>query len=240
MTLFLWAVQCNVIKTKYIKGKIDNIQQNCNCWLCGVRDETVNHIVSEYIKLERKEFKTRHDWMEKVIHWKSCKGLKFDHTNKWTNWNSSERIHHHVVLLAQISLTLSRNLSLLSIASFRSSRKHLVPVQSYCRYVLAGRPTPARPCEGIHWRTSLTSSPLLFQQYPSCFIRLITIVLEMGGWWPYSCCFVGCCFRDLLNIACNSLMQLPSSFFLYTLKSALLYEHDHCLEQNAFYFIREV
>ena len=31
----------------------------------------------------QKEYKTRHDWVEKVIHWELCKKLKFDHTNKW-------------------------------------------------------------------------------------------------------------------------------------------------------------
>ena len=35
-----------------------------------------------------------------------------------------------------------------------------------------------------------------------------------GGRWPYSCCFVGCCLRDLLNIARSILVKLPSSFFL--------------------------
>ena len=30
-----------------------------------------------------KEYKTRHDWVSKVILWELCKKLKFDHTNKW-------------------------------------------------------------------------------------------------------------------------------------------------------------
>ena len=39
------------------------------------------------------------------------------------------------------------------------------------------------------------------------------MVFEMGGMWLYSCCFVRCCFQDLLNIACSTLVQLPSRFF---------------------------
>ena len=35
----------------------------------------------------------------------------------------------------------------------------------------------------------------------------------MGGRWPYSCCFVGCCFQDLFNTARSILVQFPSSFF---------------------------
>ena len=34
-------------------------------------------------KLARKEYKTRYDWVVKVIHWELCKKLKVDHTNKW-------------------------------------------------------------------------------------------------------------------------------------------------------------
>ena len=29
------------------------------------------------------EYKTRHDWVGKVIHWEMCEKFKFDHTNKW-------------------------------------------------------------------------------------------------------------------------------------------------------------
>ena len=47
------------------------------------RDETINHIIKECIKLERKKAKTRHNWVDKVIHRELCKKLKFDHTNKW-------------------------------------------------------------------------------------------------------------------------------------------------------------
>ena len=39
------------------------------------------------------------------------------------------------------------------------------------------------------------------------------MVLEMEGKWPYSCCFVGCCFQDLFNIVRNILVQFSSSFF---------------------------
>ena len=41
--------------------------------------------------------------------------------------------------------------------------------------------------------TSLMSSSLLLQEYPTCLVRLILIVFVMGGRWPYTCCFVGCC-----------------------------------------------
>ena len=76
------AAQSNIIKTNYIKVKIDNMQLNSKCRLYGERDEMINHI-SECSKLVQKEYKTRHDWVEKVIHWELCKKLNFDLTIKW-------------------------------------------------------------------------------------------------------------------------------------------------------------
>ena len=34
-------------------------------------------------KLAQKEYKTRHDWVGKVIHWEMCRTFQFDDTNKW-------------------------------------------------------------------------------------------------------------------------------------------------------------
>ena len=63
------------------------------------------------------------------------------------------------------------------------------------------------------------SSSLLLQQCPTYLVHLILIVFMMGGRWPYSCCFVGCCLQDLFNIACSILVLLPSSFFSIRLVS---------------------
>ena len=41
------------------------------------------------IKLAQKEYKTRHNWVGKVIHGKMSKKFKFDHTNKWYMLNSA-------------------------------------------------------------------------------------------------------------------------------------------------------
>ena len=76
------AAQNSAIRTNHIKAKIDKTQQNSKCRLCGDRDETINHIIIEYCKLAQ-EYKARHDWVCKVIHWEMCKKFKFDHANKW-------------------------------------------------------------------------------------------------------------------------------------------------------------
>ena len=67
---------------KTLKGVNINTQQYSKCWLCGDRDETINHIMSEWGKLAQKDYKTRHDWVGKVILWELCKKKKFDHTTK--------------------------------------------------------------------------------------------------------------------------------------------------------------
>ena len=109
--------------------------------------------------------------------------------------------HHHIVLVARISLTLSRHSSLSFIALGRSSGQHPVSSHSCWMYVRAGRPAFARPCVGIHKSTSLMSSSLLLQQCPACLVRLTWIVFVIGGRRPYSWCLVGCCCQDLLRIA---------------------------------------
>ena len=47
-----------------------------------------------------KKYKTRYDWVRKVIYWELCKKLKFDHTNKWHMHNLesvSENETHYVL-----------------------------------------------------------------------------------------------------------------------------------------------
>ena len=78
----LMAAQNSAIRTNHIKARRDKTLQNSKCRLCGDRDETINHIISECSKLAP-EYKARHDWVGKVTHWEMCKKFKFDHANKW-------------------------------------------------------------------------------------------------------------------------------------------------------------
>ena len=89
----LLSAQSNAIRTSYIKAKIDKTQQNRKCTLYIDRDKTINHI-SKCSKLVRKDYKTGHDWLSKMIHWELYKKLKFDHTNKWYMYNL-ESIHEN-------------------------------------------------------------------------------------------------------------------------------------------------
>ena len=53
------ATENNAIRTNYIIEKRDTTQQNSWYRLCGDRDEMINHIIREYIKLGEMEYKTR-------------------------------------------------------------------------------------------------------------------------------------------------------------------------------------
>ena len=75
--------QYKMTQWKPIKSKREYVR------LCGDRDKTINLIITECCKLAQTEYKTRHDWVGKVIHWELCKKLKFDHTNKWYIHNSA-------------------------------------------------------------------------------------------------------------------------------------------------------
>ena len=59
----LIAAQDNAIRTNHIKARIDKTQQNSKCRLCGDRDETINHIISECSKLAQREYKAGHNWV---------------------------------------------------------------------------------------------------------------------------------------------------------------------------------
>ena len=65
------------------------------------------------------------------------------------------------------------------------------------------------PCEGVHWSKSLMNTSLLLQQCPACLVRLTLMVFVMGGRWSYSCCFVGCCLQELINIVSVDETLLP-------------------------------
>ena len=48
--------------------------------------------MSECGKLARKEYKTRHDWVDKVIHWELCKKFQFDQKKKWYMHNQASAL----------------------------------------------------------------------------------------------------------------------------------------------------
>ena len=95
-------------------------------------------------------------------------------------------IHHHVALVARISLTLSRHSSLSFITLVRSSGQHPVFSHSCWMYVHAGCPAFARPCVGVHKSASLMSSSkqLFFKQFNIAYHLLTHSWMLNGFIWP--------------------------------------------------------
>ena len=81
------------------------------------------------------------------------------------------------------------------------------------------------PQENVAYGPALTS--------PAYLVRLIWIILEMGDRWPYSFCFVGCCFQDLFNMVRSILAQMPSSFFSKHLVSTHVVQPYSCIDTIA-------
>ena len=79
----IMAAQEQAIRTNVIKAKIDKTQEESKCRMCGQVDETVNHIISECSKLAQKEYKRRHDWAGKRIHWEVCRKNGIEVKPKW-------------------------------------------------------------------------------------------------------------------------------------------------------------
>ena len=86
-----------------------------------------------------------------------------------------------------------------------------------------GWPTLACHYEGVFARTSHMNSSLPIQQCPACLVHLIWIVLQIGGRWPYSCCFVGCCFQDLFIIAFLCSFRLAFSLYVLSVSMWCIY-----------------
>ena len=83
-----------------------------------------------------------------VILWNLPKSTNSPHTHTHTHTHTQTHVlHHHIVLLAWISLILSRRSFLSSIASSKSSKLHPVFIQSCCRLVLVCWPTLTRLCK---------------------------------------------------------------------------------------------
>ena len=152
----------------------------------------------------------------------------FNFTNKWLLLNTLEiqcilyrHQHRYVMLQERISLTLSRHLSLASIASGGSSRLYPVSVRGCCRSVLVGCPTLAGSCEGVHERTSLMTSSLLLQQCPAYLVRLIWMFLrwEVGKRAAAILWVVASwvCLIYLVEFTCNSCL----AFSLYALSASM-------------------
>ena len=61
-----------------IKARIVRTQEESNCSMCGIADETINHLLSEYCKMAQREHTRTHHCMGKTMHWNVSKNIRFE------------------------------------------------------------------------------------------------------------------------------------------------------------------
>lgn len=92
---FLMAAQDQALPTRNYKVTIMKQVGTKKCRMCGERDETVMHILSECSKLAQTEYKKRHDKVATLIHWELCKKYGFNHSKKWYDHRAEAVLEHH-------------------------------------------------------------------------------------------------------------------------------------------------
>ena len=79
----IMAAQEQAVRTNLVKAKIDKTQEDSACRMCGKADESINHLLSECSKMAQKEYKRRHDWIGRKIHWEVCRKYGLDTKDRW-------------------------------------------------------------------------------------------------------------------------------------------------------------
>ena len=51
--------------------------------MCRKVDESINHIASGCSKLAQNEYKTKHDKLGKIVHWKLVRKCNFEAIDEW-------------------------------------------------------------------------------------------------------------------------------------------------------------
>ena len=79
----IMAAQEQAVRTNLVKAKIDKTQEDSTCRMGGKADERINHLLSECSKMAQKEYKRRHDWIGRKIHWEVCRKYGLDTKDRW-------------------------------------------------------------------------------------------------------------------------------------------------------------
>jgi len=79
----LMAAQEQALRTRYIKYAIDKAKIDPKCRWCGTTNETVQHLVSGCTALCDLEYKSRHNKVASIIHWRLCKKFEIDVHKTW-------------------------------------------------------------------------------------------------------------------------------------------------------------
>ena len=94
------AAQDQALATRYRRFIIHKIPGTTKCRMCGLYDETVDHVVSGCPELAKLEYLTRHDKVCAQVHFEICKKLNvpieakkwYDHQPKTVTQTSDGKI----------------------------------------------------------------------------------------------------------------------------------------------------
>ena len=75
-------IKNNTVQVQSSNNNNDN-NNNKLCRMCGEKGETISHLVSECGKLAQREYKRRHDYVARYVHWQLCNKGGLERDEKW-------------------------------------------------------------------------------------------------------------------------------------------------------------
>ena len=65
--------------------------------MCGTRNETISHVVSECDNLAQREYKRRHDSGRRYVHWQFCEKLVFNKERLWYEYEPESVVENGIL-----------------------------------------------------------------------------------------------------------------------------------------------
>ena len=122
----LMAAQDQALRTNWVSVMIDKRQGSAMCRLCGERDETISHILSECKKLAQNEYKKwRHDKVAAVIHWHLCHKFGFSCGSK----NYEHFVDNTIAVLENEAVKLLWDFSMQTESKIEHNRPDIVVIE---------------------------------------------------------------------------------------------------------------
>jgi len=83
----IFGAQEQALFTNAIKAHIYRMPYSARCWLCGVIDETIDHLVSSCSFLAQREYKKRHNCIASLVHYTLAKQAGFMVPDTWWKYS---------------------------------------------------------------------------------------------------------------------------------------------------------
>ena len=108
--VMLCGAQEQVIRTNYLKNKMDETTQSPFCRMRDKKSETISHIVSECEKLAQKEYKRRHDNVASIVHWKLRGKYNLKRKEKWYEYATGVVENEEVKIFWDVMIQCDREI----------------------------------------------------------------------------------------------------------------------------------